>query len=76
MTNERSADIYDYLKSLDAVPEIFRNSWDAIAVYDLEGRMVAGDAVARVLVGEELAAALAGQHFTAHLTLEAATKAA
>jgi diguanylate cyclase (GGDEF)-like protein/PAS domain S-box-containing protein len=76
MTNAHTTDIHDYLKSLDTVPEIFRNSWDAIAVYDLEGRFVAGNGVARALVGEELAATLAGQHFTAHLTLEAATKAA
>jgi len=76
MSNELSADIHDYLKILDRVPETFRRSWDAIAIYDLEGRVMVGNAPARAMIGSERAASLQGRHFTAHLTLEAATKAA
>ena len=76
MTDDAHADIHDYLRLLERVPETFRRSWDAIAIYDLEGRVMLGNAVARTLVGSDRAAGLQGQHFTAHLTLEAATKAA
>ncbi len=73
---DAAPDIHDYLRLLERAPEPFRRSWDAIVIYDLEGRVVHGNAVARAMVGPGLAAALRGRHFTAHLTLEAATKAA
>ena len=76
MTNDPDADIYAYLRLLDRVPETFRRSWDAIAIYDLEGRVMLGNAVARAMIGSERAATLQGRHFTTHMTLEAATKAA
>jgi diguanylate cyclase (GGDEF)-like protein/PAS domain S-box-containing protein len=76
MTNEPPADIHDYLRALERVPETFRRSWDAVAIYDLDGRVVLGNAVARAMVGPDMAARLQGRHFTAHLTLEEATKAA
>ncbi|HEV8021506.1 MAG TPA: diguanylate cyclase [Candidatus Lustribacter sp.] len=76
MADNASADIHDYLKLLDRVPETFRRSWDAIAIYDIEGRVIVGNAVARAMIGTDRALALRGRHFTAHLTLEAATKAA
>ena len=76
MSNDHSPDIYDYLKWLERSPEILKRALEAIAIYDLEGRVVYGNAAARQLVGAEFAALLQGQHFTAHLTLEAATKAA
>lgn len=76
MTNDPDADIHAYLRSLDLVPETFRRSWDAIAIYDLEGRVMLGNAVARAMIGSERAATLQGRHFTTHMTLEAATKAA
>jgi diguanylate cyclase (GGDEF)-like protein/PAS domain S-box-containing protein len=70
------ADIHDYLRLLERVPETFRRSWDAIAIYDLEGRVLLGNAVARALVGSDRAADLQGRHFTEHLTPDAATQAA
>jgi diguanylate cyclase (GGDEF)-like protein/PAS domain S-box-containing protein len=73
---ERLPDIHDYLTLLERVPETFKRSWDPIAVYDLEGRIMVGNAAARAIVGSDLAAALPGRHFTEHLTLNAATKAA
>ena len=76
MTDEAPADIHDYLRLLERAPEIFRRSWDAIVIYDLEGRVMLGNAAARAMVGPDLAAALQGRHFTAHLTLEEATKTA
>jgi diguanylate cyclase (GGDEF)-like protein/PAS domain S-box-containing protein len=76
MTNNAAADIHDYLRLLERVPETFRRSWDAIAIYDLEGRVILGNAVARAMIGPDRAAGLQGRHFTAHLTMEAATKAA
>src|SRR5271155_4123395 len=76
MSNELPADIHDYLKILDRVRETYRRSWDAIAIYDLEGRVMVGNVVARAMIGAERAASLQGRHFTAHLTLEAETKAA
>jgi diguanylate cyclase (GGDEF)-like protein/PAS domain S-box-containing protein len=76
MTDDAHADIHDYLRLLERVPETFRRSWDAIAIYDLEGRVMLGNAAARAMVGADRAAGLQGRHFTAHLTLEAATKAA
>jgi diguanylate cyclase (GGDEF)-like protein/PAS domain S-box-containing protein len=76
MKNDPPADIHAYLKMLERVPEIFRRSWDAIAIYDLEGRIVLGNAAARALVGSERAAQAQGRHLTAYLTLEASTQAA
>lgn len=76
MTKNSLPDIRDYLSLLEQAPETFKRSWDAIAVYDLDGRIVLGNAVARAIVGANLAAELAGRHFTEHLTLDAATKAA
>jgi diguanylate cyclase (GGDEF)-like protein/PAS domain S-box-containing protein len=70
------ADIHDYLKLLDRAPETFRRSWDAVAIYDLEGRVMAGNAVARAIIGSERAATMQGRHFAEHMTLEAATQAA
>lgn len=71
-----NADIQDYLNALERAPEIFRRSWDAIAIYDLEGRVRRGNAAARAMVGATRAARLRGSHFSAHMTLEAATRAA
>ena len=76
MTNDPDADIHDYLRLLDRVPETFRRSWDAIAIYDLEGRVMLGNAVARAMIGGERSASLQGRHFTTHMTLDAATKSA
>ncbi len=76
MANDATEDIYDYLRLLERAPEAFRRSWDAIVVYDLEGRIVLGNAVARAMVGSGRASELQGLHFTSHLTLEEATKAA
>lgn len=76
MADNPPADINDYLKLLDRVPETFRRSWDAIAIYDIEGRVIVGNAVARAMIGTDRALTLRGRHFTAHLTLDAATKAA
>lgn len=76
MTNDSDADIHAYLRLLDRVPETFRRSWDAIAIYDLEGRVMLRNAVARAMIGSERSATLQGRHFTTHMTLEAATKAA
>lgn len=76
MKNDPPGDIHAYLKMLERVPEIFRRSWDAIAIYDLEGRIVLGNAAARAMIGSERAAALQGHHFASHMTLEASTQAA
>ena len=76
MKNDPRGDIHAYLKMLERVPEMFRRSWDAIAIYDLEGRIVLGNAAARALIGTERAAMLFGQHFAEHMTLEASTQAA
>jgi diguanylate cyclase (GGDEF)-like protein/PAS domain S-box-containing protein len=76
MTKERLPDIHDYLTLLERAPETFKRSWDAIAIYDLHGRVMLGNAAARAIVGSNMAAALPGRHFTEHLTLDAATKAA
>lgn len=65
-----------YLALLDRVPEVFRRAWDAIAIYDLDGRIVAGNAAARRLIGAEFADGLIGQHFSSHLRLDEATAAA
>jgi diguanylate cyclase (GGDEF)-like protein/PAS domain S-box-containing protein len=76
MANDAPADIHDYLRLLERAPEMFRRAWDAIAIYDLDGRIMLGNAAARALVGSDLAAELQGRHFTSHLTLEEATKTA
>jgi diguanylate cyclase (GGDEF)-like protein/PAS domain S-box-containing protein len=76
MTKERRPDITSYLELLERVPETFKRSWDAIAIYDLEGRLMLGNAAARAIVGPTLAAELQGRHYMAHLTLEEETKAA
>ncbi len=76
MSDNVPADIHDYLKLLERVPETFRRSWDAVAIYDLEGRVMAGNAVARAMVGTDRAADMLGRHFAEHMTLEAATQAA
>jgi diguanylate cyclase (GGDEF)-like protein/PAS domain S-box-containing protein len=76
MSENVPADIHDYLKLLERAPETFRRSWDAIAIYDLEGRVVAGNAVARAMIGSDRASSMLGRHFAEHMTLEAATKAA
>jgi diguanylate cyclase (GGDEF)-like protein/PAS domain S-box-containing protein len=76
MTKARLPDIHDYLALLERAAETFKRSWDAIAVYDLDGRIMQGNAAARAIVGPDLAAELPGRHFTEHLTLDAATKAA
>lgn len=76
MQPEISADLRRYLELLDRAPEVFRRAWDAIAIYDLGGRLVAGNAAARALVGDRLADDLDGAHFTAHLPLGEATAAA
>jgi diguanylate cyclase (GGDEF)-like protein/PAS domain S-box-containing protein len=76
MTKERRPDIHAYLALLERVPETFKRSWDAIAIYDLDGRVMRGNAAAREIVGQALAAELPGRHFTAHLSLEEETKAA
>jgi diguanylate cyclase (GGDEF)-like protein/PAS domain S-box-containing protein len=55
---------------------MFRRAWDAIAIYDLEGHLVAGNAVARALVGETLADTLRGTHFSEHLALDVAVRSA
>ncbi len=74
--SDNPADIRDYLKLLERVPETFRRSSDAIAIYDLEGRVMAGNAVAQAMLGTERAADMLGRHFAEHMTFEAATKAA
>jgi diguanylate cyclase (GGDEF)-like protein/PAS domain S-box-containing protein len=76
MTQDRRPDIHAYLALLERVPETFKRSWDAIAIYDLDGRVMRGNAAARAIVGPSLAAELAGNHFTRHLTLEEETRAA
>ena len=76
MSDNVPADIHDYLKLLERVPEAFRRSWDAVAIYDLEGRVVAGNRAARAMIGSERATDLLGRHFAEHMTLEAATQAA
>jgi len=76
MSDNAPADVHDYLKLLERAPETFRRSWDAIAIYDLEGRLMAGNAVARAMIGKERAAGMQGHHFAEHMTLDAATKAA
>jgi diguanylate cyclase (GGDEF)-like protein/PAS domain S-box-containing protein len=76
MTNDPPPDIHDYLRLLERAPETFRRAWDAIAIYDLDGRVMLGNAAARAMVGPDVAAALQGNHFTSHLTLEEATKTA
>lgn len=70
------APLREYLKQLEGIPELFRRSPEAIAIYDLDGRLIVGNAAARSLVGDELAGSLAGQHFSAHLPLSEATQAA
>ncbi len=76
VVDARRPALRDYLQLLQRVPESFRRSWDAIAIYDLEGRLVAGNAAARALVGDDLATALAGEHFTAHLAHDVARRSA
>lgn len=70
------ADLREYLAILDRVPEVFRRAWDAIAIYDLEGRVVAANASALNLIGVDFANSIAGEHFSAHLPLGEAAKAA
>jgi diguanylate cyclase (GGDEF)-like protein/PAS domain S-box-containing protein len=76
MKNDPPGDIRTYLKMLERVPEIFRRSLDAIAIYDLEGRILLGNPAARAMIGSERAATLQGHHFASHMTLEASTQAA
>jgi diguanylate cyclase (GGDEF)-like protein/PAS domain S-box-containing protein len=76
MKTSLSAALRTYLSHLEAAPEVFRRAWDAIAIYDLDGRLVVGNSAARKLVGDELAQSLAGAHFSAHLPLGEATAAA
>jgi len=70
------AELREYLAILDRVPEVFRRAWDAIAIYDLEGRVVAANASARNLIGAEFAERIAGEHFSSHLSLGEAAEAA
>jgi diguanylate cyclase (GGDEF)-like protein/PAS domain S-box-containing protein len=76
MKNDPPADIHAYLKTLERVPEVFQRSWDAIAIYDLEGRILLGNAAARALVGGERAVPAQRYHLTSCMTLEASTQAA
>lgn len=76
INNDHRPALRDYLKILERVPETFRRSWDAIAIYDLDGRLVIGNAAARNLVGAESGPTLVGQHFSVHLALDQATTAA
>ena len=66
----------EYLTLLDQVPETFRRSWDAIAIYDLDGRLVAGNRAAIDLVGEEFAHEIQGRQLNALMPLDAARRAA
>lgn len=75
MTN-RLPDIDDYLTWLERAPEAVKHAFDGIAIYDLAGRVVYGNASARTLIGAQYAGLFIGQPFTAHLTIEAAEKAA
>lgn len=70
------AELREYLAILDRAPEVFRRAWDAIAVYDLHGRVVAANAAALNLIGAEFAQSLAGAHFSSHLPLGDAAEAA
>jgi diguanylate cyclase (GGDEF)-like protein/PAS domain S-box-containing protein len=70
------AELREYLALLDRVPEVFRRAWDAIAIYDLEGRVVAANAAAHALIGDAFAQRLAGAHFSSHLPLGEAAEAA
>ena len=76
MRPDISAELREYLALLDRVPEVFRRAWDAIAIYDLEGRVVAANAPARALIGDAFAHSLAGAHFSSHLPLGEAADAA
>ena len=55
MMYARRPALREYLALLNQVPETFRRSWDAIAIYDLDGTLVAGNRAALDLVGEEFA---------------------
>ncbi len=70
------ADLREYLAILDRAPEVFRRAWDAIAIYDLEGRVVSANASALNLIGADFAQRIAGEHFSAHLPLGQAADAA
>jgi len=76
MVDQRRPALRDYLTLLERVSETFSRAWDAIAIYDLEGRLVAGNPAAHALVGEDFAVALRGEHFTEHLALDIARKSA
>jgi diguanylate cyclase (GGDEF)-like protein/PAS domain S-box-containing protein len=76
MVDRRRPALRDYLTLLERVPETFSPAWDAIAIYDLEGRLVAGNPAAHALVGEDFAVAFRGEHFTEHLALDLARQSA
>jgi diguanylate cyclase (GGDEF)-like protein/PAS domain S-box-containing protein len=76
MVDQRRPALRDYLTLLERVPETFSRAWDAIAIYDLEGRLIAGNPAAHALVGEDFAVALRGGHFTEHLALDVARQSA
>jgi diguanylate cyclase (GGDEF)-like protein/PAS domain S-box-containing protein len=57
---------------LDRIPDLFRQTWDAAALYGLDGTMLKGNRVASSLVG---GANLAGQHFFIHMSPDARERA-
>ena len=73
-----SADLRAYLELLERVPDVYRRAWDAIAIYDLEGRVVGGNNAARRLIGDAFAVSLVsrGAHFSSHLPMNDAAAAA
>lgn len=49
--NERATGLRHYLELLERVPEVYRCAWDAVAVYDPDGRLVSQNAAAEALTG-------------------------
>jgi diguanylate cyclase (GGDEF)-like protein/PAS domain S-box-containing protein len=76
MMYARRPALREYLALLNQVPETFRRSWDAIAIYDLDGTLVAGNRAALDLVGEEFARGIEGRRLNALMPLDAARRSA
>jgi diguanylate cyclase (GGDEF)-like protein/PAS domain S-box-containing protein len=57
---------------LDRIPDLFRQTWDAAALYRVDGTMLRGNRVASTMVG---GVNFAGQHFFTHMSPEARERA-
>lgn len=67
--------LQDLIALIARAPDLIRRSTDAIALYDLDGRLVYGNRAALAIVGAPATETLIGRHFNDHMTLKEATAA-